>query len=244
MLTCRINAFADEDIKREYVPRLCTGEFTGAMVLTEPDAGSDLQSVKTVGYQDAEGKWYVNGVKRFITNGCGDVLLVERTQNLENETYGELSARLSTLGAKLIVEALRALKSGEYTLTPQSKEGVQIVRKIDKEHAKIDFRRSVKEVCNLVRAMNPAPIAHTLLNGGAVNVYRAEKAELIGDEAAAFADAACGEVLSEKPKRGLLVKCADGAVRLLELQGAGGKRVSGGDFLNGRKAQKGDRFEC
>ena len=175
---------------------------------------------------------------------CGDVLLVERTQILENETYGELSARLSTLGAKLIVEALRALKSGEYTLTPQSKEGVQIVRKIDKEHAKIDFRRSVKEVCNLVRAMNPAPIAHTLLNGGAINVYRAEKAELIGDEAAAFADAACGEVLSEKPKRGLLVKCADGAVRLLELQGAGGKRVSGGDFLNGRKAQKGDRFEC
>ena len=71
-----INAFADEDIKREYVPKLCTGEYTGAMVLTEPDAGSDLQSVKTVGYQDAEGKWYVNGVKRFITNGCGEVLLV------------------------------------------------------------------------------------------------------------------------------------------------------------------------
>ncbi|MBR4523819.1 MAG: acyl-CoA dehydrogenase family protein [Kiritimatiellae bacterium] len=71
-----INAFADEDIKRQYVPRLATGELTGAMVLTEPDAGSDLQSVKTIAYQDEKGEWFVSGVKRFITNGCGDVLLV------------------------------------------------------------------------------------------------------------------------------------------------------------------------
>ncbi|MBO7482928.1 MAG: acyl-CoA dehydrogenase family protein [Kiritimatiellae bacterium] len=71
-----INSFADEEIKKEYVPRLVTGEWTGAMVLTEPDAGSDLQSVKTSAYQDKDGVWRVNGVKRFITNGCGEVLLV------------------------------------------------------------------------------------------------------------------------------------------------------------------------
>ena len=71
-----INQFADEEIKKEYVPRLVSGEWTGAMVLTEPDAGSDLQSVKTTAYQDANGNWFVNGVKRFITNGCGEVLLV------------------------------------------------------------------------------------------------------------------------------------------------------------------------
>ena len=71
-----INMFADEEIKRQYVPKLVSGEYTGAMVLTEPDAGSDLQSVKTSARQDADGNWFVNGVKRFITNGCGDVLLV------------------------------------------------------------------------------------------------------------------------------------------------------------------------
>ncbi|MGN0846081.1 MAG: acyl-CoA dehydrogenase family protein [Kiritimatiellia bacterium] len=71
-----INSFASEEIKRRYVPGLCDGTYTGAMVLTEPDAGSDLQSVKTTAHQDAEGNWFVNGVKRFITNGCGDVLLV------------------------------------------------------------------------------------------------------------------------------------------------------------------------
>jgi len=71
-----INAFASQEIKDETLSRFCTGEVTGAMVLTEPDAGSDLQSVKTSAYQDKDGVWRVNGVKRFITNGCGEVLLV------------------------------------------------------------------------------------------------------------------------------------------------------------------------
>ena len=71
-----INMFADEEIKKQYVPKLVSGEYTGAMVLTEPDAGSDLQAVKTSAHQDADGNWFVNGVKRFITNGCGEVLLV------------------------------------------------------------------------------------------------------------------------------------------------------------------------
>ena len=71
-----INSFASEDIKAQYIPKLCDGTYTGAMVLTEPDAGSDLQSVKTTAHQDENGNWFVNGVKRFITNGCGDVLLV------------------------------------------------------------------------------------------------------------------------------------------------------------------------
>ncbi len=71
-----LNAFASEEIKQHYLPRMASGEWTGAMVLTEPDAGSDLQAVKLRGYQDENGNWFLNGVKRFITNGCGQVLLV------------------------------------------------------------------------------------------------------------------------------------------------------------------------
>jgi len=71
-----INAFADEDIKQVYLPPFAEGKVTGAMVLTEPDAGSDLQAVKLKAFQDDEGNWFLHGVKRFITNGCGDVLLV------------------------------------------------------------------------------------------------------------------------------------------------------------------------
>ena len=71
-----INMFASEEQKAAYLPRFSTGEVTGAMVLTEPDAGSDLQNVQLRAYQDETGQWRLQGVKRFITNGCGEVLLV------------------------------------------------------------------------------------------------------------------------------------------------------------------------
>jgi alkylation response protein AidB-like acyl-CoA dehydrogenase len=71
-----INAFASEDIKQKYLHDFAAGKVTGAMVLTEPDAGSDLQSCKLRAFQDDDDNWYLHGVKRFITNGCGDVLLV------------------------------------------------------------------------------------------------------------------------------------------------------------------------
>ncbi len=71
-----INAFASEEIKQKYLPDFSAGRVTGAMVLTEPDAGSDLQSVKLRAFEDDSGNWFLHGVKRFITNGCGDVLLV------------------------------------------------------------------------------------------------------------------------------------------------------------------------
>jgi 3-(methylthio)propanoyl-CoA dehydrogenase len=70
-----INAFADDAMKDEYLPRFARGEVTGAMVLTEPDAGSDLQAVSLRAWQDNDGQWRLTGVKRFITNGCGEILL-------------------------------------------------------------------------------------------------------------------------------------------------------------------------
>jgi alkylation response protein AidB-like acyl-CoA dehydrogenase len=71
-----INKFASEEQKQRYLPKLCSGEWDSAMILTEPDAGSDLQSVNLKAVQDADGKWFLNGVKRFITNGCGHIGLV------------------------------------------------------------------------------------------------------------------------------------------------------------------------
>ncbi len=72
-----INKFAGEEIKAEYLPRFSSGEVTGAMVLTEPDAGSDLTNVQLrATYDEERDIWLLNGVKRFITNGCAEVLLV------------------------------------------------------------------------------------------------------------------------------------------------------------------------
>jgi len=71
-----INEFASDDQKSRFLPRICNGE-TAAMDLTEPDAGSDLQAVQLkASFNEKDGKWYLNGVKRFITNGDGHVSLV------------------------------------------------------------------------------------------------------------------------------------------------------------------------
>ena len=68
--------FGNEDQRQRYIPRVCDGE-TMSMDLTEPDAGSDLQSVMLkASYNEADGCWYLNGVKRFITNGDADIHLV------------------------------------------------------------------------------------------------------------------------------------------------------------------------
>ncbi|MBU8914045.1 MAG: acyl-CoA dehydrogenase family protein [Spirochaetales bacterium] len=71
-----LNKFGSEELKSKYLPKLATGEFGSSMILTEPDAGSDLQAVRLRAHQDPDGKWYLNGVKRFITNGNGTIGLV------------------------------------------------------------------------------------------------------------------------------------------------------------------------
>ncbi len=72
-----IHEFASEEIKDEYLPRFANQGATAAMDLTEPDAGSDLQAVQLKAtYDEKNDKWYLNGVKRFITNGDADISLV------------------------------------------------------------------------------------------------------------------------------------------------------------------------
>lgn len=68
--------FGSEEQRQQFLPRFSSGEISGAMALTEPDAGSDLQTVMLKARQDDAGNWFLNGVKRFITNGCADVSLV------------------------------------------------------------------------------------------------------------------------------------------------------------------------
>ena len=205
-----------------------------AGLLPKYRGASPIQSCILAG----ESKTGVSIMKTELGLDCGDILLVDELEIVETETYGELSNRLSTLSAQTILKALKLLESGEYSLTKQDENGVQVVRKIGKDNAKIDFNATASEIVNLVRAMNPQPVAYTAVNGLKVNVFLAEK--LANNEE--WTGQVCGEVLSSSPKQGLIVKCKDGAVRLLEVQAAGGKRIKGGDFINGRKAQKGDVF--
>jgi alkylation response protein AidB-like acyl-CoA dehydrogenase len=101
-----INKFASEEQKQAYLPKLCSGEWDSSMVLTEPDAGSDLQSVNLKATQGADGKWYLNGVKRFITNGCATIGLVLARSEEKGKGARGLSFFLYKRDDKMIIRRL------------------------------------------------------------------------------------------------------------------------------------------
>ncbi len=98
--------FGSEEQKAAFLPRFACGEADGAMDLTEPDSGSDLQSVRLRAWQDKNGQWYLNGMKRFITNGCAKVhLVLARSEDGSSDGRG-LSMFICEAGPKLVVRRI------------------------------------------------------------------------------------------------------------------------------------------
>ncbi len=162
----------------------------------------------------------------------GDILLSEKCPIYDSDTLGTLEDRLSRLAAELIVTAAEKIERGELSLKKQG-EGFTCKKVCRTE---VDFSRTAREVSCLIRGLSPAPFAFATIGGIPLNFWFAE-------EVPCEIDAPFGTVLSVSPKEGLIVKCGEGAVNILELQPAGGRRMSARDFLNGRKIQAGQRFD-
>ncbi len=207
-----------------------------ASLLPKYRGASPIQSAVLNGERETG----VTVMKTALGLDTGDILLSLKTEIGEKETFGELSDRLSFLGAEALLNALPSIEKGNFTLVKQRDEDAVLTRKIAKESAKIDFSLPAEKIVNLVRGMNPEPTAFAEIDGARLNVFCAERAVCPeGSESAA-----AGEILSDTPKQGFLVKCGDGAVKLAEVQAAGGRRMKGSDFLNGRKVKKGQVFSC
>ncbi|MBS1399960.1 MAG: methionyl-tRNA formyltransferase [Clostridia bacterium] len=207
-----------------------------ASLLPKYRGASPIQSAVLNGERETG----VTVMKTALGLDTGDILLSLKTEIGEKETFGELSDRLSLLGAEALLKALQSIEKGNFALVKQRDEDAVLTRKIAKESAKIDFSLPAEKIVNLVRGMNPEPTAFAEIEGARLNVFCAERAVCPeGSEGAA-----AGEILSDTPKQGFLVKCGDGAVKLAEVQAAGGRRMKGSDFLNGRKVKKGQVFSC
>ena len=167
----------------------------------------------------------------------GDMLLVQSLPIAEDDTTGTLHDKVAALGADLIVQALQALPSGGLTAQRQPEMGVTYAHKISKQEAAIDWRQDAQQICRRVRAFNPFPVAVAQLGGESIKIWRAE---LALESSAAMGPA--GTVCAATPD-GIVVACGTGAVRLLELQRPGGKRLAAGDFLRGFALNAGARFE-
>lgn len=139
---------------------------------------------------------------------------------------GSLHDRLAELGASMIVEVLSA---SDGPAIPQPPEGATYARKIVREDARLDWSRTAGELERVVRAMCPAPGAQADLRGEAVKVWRAAECAGSGHP---------GDILSARAD-GITVACGRGALRLLEIQRPGGKRLAAGDFLRGARLPSG-----
>ena len=175
----------------------------------------------------------ITGVTTMMTDiglDTGDILLSAETEIGPDETAGELYERLALMGAELLKETIDRLIEGTLERTPQNEEEATRCGIIKKEMALIDFSRPAQRVHDLVRGMNPAPIAFTTIDGSAVKVYKTRIAE---EYSGGFPEAENGQCVIAKSKQGLFVKCGDGAViEILELQFAGSKRMPAKAALN------------
>jgi methionyl-tRNA formyltransferase len=163
----------------------------------------------------------------------GPITVVERVTIGPDMTAGELTERLSHRGADLMTRALAALSRSVLTFTSQSEAGITYARKIDKSETRIDWTRPAAEVHNHIRGLSPDPGAWFEADFGKgperTRVLRSTRAEGSG---------APGTVLDAS----LTVACADGAVRLLELQRAGRQPLKADAFLRGTPIAAGSRL--
>jgi methionyl-tRNA formyltransferase len=158
----------------------------------------------------------------------GPVLRQEARPIGPDDDAGTLHERLAELGAELIVEALRDVADGRAVRRPQPRTGVTYARKIAKHETELDWKRPAAELERAVRAFRPVPGAWTALSGEPLKIWRAR----VVDERLAPGE------LSEK----LAVGCGEGALQILELQRAGGKRLTAADFLRGHTLARGARL--
>jgi methionyl-tRNA formyltransferase len=162
----------------------------------------------------------------------GPILAMARLAIGPEETAGSLHDRLAALGARQIVALLPRLAAGEVTPVAQDDRLAVYADKIGKDEARIRWDRPAAEIHRQVRAFNPLPGAATRLGGENLKIWRA-----VPDAG----QGAPGEVL-EASQAGILVACGEGALRITQLQKAGGRRLDAAAFLAGQPLRTGDRL--
>jgi methionyl-tRNA formyltransferase len=174
----------------------------------------------------------------------GPVLLERRTAITANDTTGTLHDRLAALGAEAIVSVLTSMRHGTALLAqPQPTDGVTYAHKISPDEAKIDWSQSAAAIDRQVRAFNPAPGAWTTWRGETLKIWQARVVTaLTGSETALANEAAAGTVIAAESGR-LHVASGSNLIELIEVQRAGGKRISASAWLAGAALKSGERFE-
>ncbi len=172
---------------------------------------------------------------------AGPILMQVEEPILPEETASDLTVRLSELGAETLIETLTLMEGGALDERPQDADAVTYAPRIGRDDARVDWSRPARAVADHVRGMDAVPGAWTRLGGEEVKVYRPRVAGL---EAPGGGEP--GTVLAAEPshaEEGLLVACGEAALWVREVKPAGKRRMTAAEWVRGRGASPGDRFE-
>lgn len=166
---------------------------------------------------------------------AGPIILQARTPVAEDETAGELELRLSELGALALIEALTLMTLDEASEREQNDDAATYAPKIERNMALVPWEEGCGVVARHIRAYDPKPGAFTMRQREELKLFGAVATDEAGDEGGARA----GQVLGVD-RTGMLVACGDGAVRVLQVQVPGKRRISAVEFARGRGVAVGD----
>ncbi len=173
----------------------------------------------------------------------GDMILKQEVEINREETTGELWDRLKVVGGGLLVETLKQIEKGT---APREKQGKDftVAPMLSKEIAKIDWNhKTAEEIKNLVRGLNPIMGAYTFLKGRKIKFWKvkvAEKNEIYAENMDFLKN---GTVIVSDPKDGIFIKCKEGILKVIEIQGENAKRMTIQEYLRGNPIQEFDIFK-
>ncbi len=159
---------------------------------------------------------------------AGDMLLKKEIEILPTDYADTLFDKLAILGGEAVVEAVRLIAEGKAVYTPQDHSKATHCVKISKAEGQINFDNEGEYLRNFVHAMNPWPSAYTFVGGKQLKVIDLEVVDTNSTDLP-------GTVIMADKKNGIVVKCADGAVRLTRIQIEGKGKTDDISFLNGNK---------
>jgi methionyl-tRNA formyltransferase len=159
----------------------------------------------------------------------GPVLLERATAIAPEDDGGSLHDRLAALGAELLGAGLALAIAGNIPVArAQADDGVTYAHKLGKAEARLDWNETASALARKVRAFDPWPVAEIILDGERLRVWSAQALQ-------GPAPAPAGSIVAAN-REGIDIACADGVLRIKELQRDGGRRVAVADYLNARSA--------
>ena len=166
----------------------------------------------------------------------GNIILQREVEILPDETYGELSLKLSQVGAEVLLETINLIEKKEAKTHPQNELEATPAPKITDELCKIDWSRPAEEVNNLIRGVSPTPGAFTFFRGKILKIYKTEKVPEQNDLSEP------GRIIGADKSMGILVQTGRGILKLKELQLEGKKKITADEFLRGYRIEAGEKL--